>query len=298
MLTFGRRKRLAKQAAAAAALLCCLGISACGGPSGETVPAGSEDQAASGGGIDGPSAPSSASQSHSAVSNSVAQAAAPVGPLDTSNWVLAPPFYAAGDEPFWKLDIVDGWFVFRRSGLAEIEAPLVQPIQAGGADVFETPPLKVTIKREACRTEQGGQGDLSAQVIFDEVEYGGCAFGGSSVGASAEASTVLESLQPIDSCLAKLDQPALVTAVYPREGERTAVALRAQDGSLYECAAEADGQTIAFLDPIEQRAAGAWMSRMRFLRSGVADDAACANAEEVRSGDTVVGRLLTSACKF
>ena len=116
------------------------------------------------------------------VAKSVGKMAGPIvwksAPSMTAGWVLSPPFYAAGDEPFWKLDIIDGWFVFRRSGLAEIEAPIVQPTQAGGADVFDTPPLKVTIRRRACETEQGGRGDISAQVVFDEVEYDGCAFGG------------------------------------------------------------------------------------------------------------------------
>jgi uncharacterized membrane protein len=302
MLTSGGRARLAKQAAAAAALACALACalaaSACGGQSDGAVAPAADDPAAADGLTTGPAAPQSVSQRTGAVSDSAAQPALITGPLDTSGWVLAPPFYAAGDEPFWKLDIIDGWFVFRRSGLAEIEAPLVQPTQAAGGDVFDTSPLKVIIKRQACQTEQGGHGDISAQVVFDEIEYGGCAFGGASAGASPEASAVVEALGPIDSCLAKLGEPALVTAVYPREGERTAVALRAKDGSLYECAAESDGQTIAFLDAIEQRAAGAWMSRMRFLRTGVADVGACADAEEVRAGDVVVGRLLTKACKF
>ncbi len=287
MLTPGRRKQWTKHASASIALACALAVSACGGSSDEAVaPAG-----------DQPAASTSATQRPTAVPDS-SQPAIPAGPLDTSGWVLAPPFYAAGDEPFWKLDIVDGWFVFRRSGLAEIEAPLVEPTHAGGADIFDTPPLLVSIRRQACQTEQGGHGDISAQVTFDQVEYGGCAFGGSSAGASAEASTVIEALAAIDTCVAKLGEPALVTAVYPRDGDRTAVALRARDGALYECAAEADGQTIAYLDPIEQRAAGAWMSRMRFLRTGVSDATACADAEEVSIGETVVGRLLTKACKF
>jgi hypothetical protein len=89
-----------------------------------------------------------------------------------------------------------------------------------------------------------------------------------------------------------------VTATYPREEGRTAVALRTKIGSLFECGVEPDGKTIAFLDPIEQRGAGAWMSRMRFLRKGIADGTKCEDAEEVRSGDTVIGRLLTKACRF
>ena len=40
------------------------------------------------------------------------------------------------------------------------------------------------------------------------------------------------------------------------------------------------------------------MSRIRFLRAGVADGVKCTGAEDVRSGDKVVGRLLAKACKF
>ncbi len=66
---------------------------------------------------------------------------------------MPPPFYAAGEEPDWRVDIEDGWFSFKPSGLAVIEAPLVQPVKEGGADVFNTPPLKVSIKKLACQTE-------------------------------------------------------------------------------------------------------------------------------------------------
>ena len=184
----------------------------------------------------------------------VASAAVPAaGPVDASGWVLAPPFYAAGDEPFWKLDIIDGWFVFRRSGLAEIEAPLVQPTQAGGADVFDTPPLKVTIRRRACETEQGGRGDISAQVVFDEVEYDGCAFGGAA-GASVEAGAVLDSLVSIDACLAKLDEPALVTATYPRE-EGTAP--RSRCGPRSEASTSAASSRTARRSPFSIRSSSA-----------------------------------------
>jgi uncharacterized membrane protein len=289
----GRGAAGAKRVAKAAGFACVLLLAACGGEP-ATDAANMAGQPASSG---GPAAPAVSSQRPSEASNAAAAGPSAAIPVDTSGWVLAPPFYAAGDEPFWKLDIIDGWFVFRRSGLAEIEAPLVQPTRAGGGDVFDTPPLKVTIRKRACETDQGGRGDISAQVVFDEVEYDGCAFGGAA-GASVEASAVIEALAPIDACLAKLGEPALVTATYPREEGRMAVALRTRDGSLYECASESDGKTIAFLDPIEQRAAGAWMSRMRFLRTGIADATKCADAEEVRSGDAVVGRLLAKACKF
>ena len=289
-----RNATRAAQAAGAAWLAAALLLAACGKSASSENAADPAAQPAAGAGEQ--AAPSAATRP-SGLSSSADSVPAAAGPGDTSGWVLSPPFYAAGDEPFWKLDIIDGWFVFRRSGLAEIEAPLVQPAQAGGADVFDTPPLKVTIRRKACETDQGGRGDISAQIVFDEVEYDGCAFGGSA-GVSVEASTVLDALASIDACLAKMEEPALVTATYPREEGRTAVALRTKIGSLFECGVEPDGKTIAFLDPIEQRGAGAWMNRMRFLRKGVADGTKCEDAEEVRSGDALIGRLLTKACRF
>jgi hypothetical protein len=156
----------------------------------------------------------------------------------------------------------------------------------------------VVIKREPCVAE-GAQGDAAAQVSFDGVDYGGCAFGGqSSATASAEAATVIESIALIDACLAKLNEPAIVTAVYPREGGRTAVGLHSRDGFLYECAVEPSSQEIAYLDPIEPRDVKSWMSRMRFLRAGVSDAAKCEGAVEVKSGDVVLGRLLTPKCKL
>lgn len=224
---------------------------------------------------------------------------APAGPLDTSNWVLAPPFYAAGDEPFWRMEIVDGWFSFRRSGLRAIDEPLVQPRNEAGADVFETGSLRIMIRREGCSTVQGGAGDFSARVTFDGLDYDGCAFSGQmAVVASAEAAAAAESLAPIDACLAKLGQPALATAVYPRqEGEQIAVALRAKNGAAYECVTAGGGAEIVSLDPLDLGSQPAWMNRMRFLREGVPAPA-CTDIEEVRAGDQVVGRLLGKSCKF
>jgi uncharacterized membrane protein len=295
---FGTMRKTAVQGAAGAKLVAIAGViaiafvlSACGGKpdadgsaaTGDAAPTNSAGPASSGPGDRAPDA--------------TAQPTAAAGDLDTSGWQLAPPFYAGGEEPFWRLDIIDGWFSFKRSGLPEIEAPMVQPTKANGADVFDSPPLKVVIKREACEAE-GSQGDASAQVSFDGVDYGGCAFGGQSSAGSAEAATVIESIALIDACLAKLNEPAIATAIYPREGGRTAVGLRSKDGILYECAVEPSSREIAYLDPIEPRDAKAWMSRMRFLRAGVSDAAKCDGAEEVKAGDTVLGRLLAAKCKF
>jgi uncharacterized membrane protein len=281
----GERRRIA--AVAVVALL----LSACGDNASQTAPV---DPAAAGTAGGAPSSPAGASDPiNSPIVN------APTGPLDTSAWVLPAPFYAAGDEPAWRMEIVDGWFSFKRSGLRAIEEPLVEPRQENGADVFATGSLTVTIKREACSTEAGGSGEFSALVTFDELNFDGCAFTGSVANASAEAATVAESLGPIDACLAQLGQPALATAVYPRQdGEQVAVGLRARTGALYECLTQVSDAAVLSLDPIEQGAQPAWMNRMRFLREGIPAVADCPDAEEVRVGDTLVGRLLGRTCKF
>ncbi|HEV7689698.1 MAG TPA: hypothetical protein VGO52_02705 [Hyphomonadaceae bacterium] len=217
--------------------------------------------------------------------------------LDTAAWLMQPPFYAAGEEPNWRIDIEDGWFSFKRSGLPGIDAPLVQPVRENGADVFDTPPLKVSIKKTTCQTESAGQAEYTVDVVLDGVSYEGCAFAGHSNGGSPEAASVVENLAPIDACLKQLQKPALITAAFTRESERTGVGLRGKDGILYDCAVEKDG-TVAYLDPIEPSQAGPWMTKMRFLRAGVADDAKCDGADEVRSGDTLIGRLLTPKCRF
>lgn len=289
----GRNVARMRAPSRAALLALMLGLAACGGGAPNT-----EETAGQESGLQQASRGSSATTgAQDPVGGSAA--GTPVGSLDTANWVLAPPFYAAGDEPFWRMEIVDGWFSFRRSGLRAIDEPLVQPRNEAGADVFDTGSLRVTIRREGCSTVQGGAGDFSARVSFDGLDYDGCAFSGQmAVVASAEAATAAESLGPIDACLAKLSQPALATAIYPRQdGVQIAVALRAKNGAAYECVTEGGGANVVSLDPLDQGSQPAWMNRMRFLREGVTA-AACTDIEEVRVGEQVVGRLLGKSCKF
>ncbi|HVY90952.1 MAG TPA: hypothetical protein VG942_18940 [Hyphomonadaceae bacterium] len=276
----------ARAAALGAALVL---LAACGGQAPDKTAAAKPGAADPGG------ATISATGANSPLAQQTATTAAS---LDTSTWVLAPPFYAGGDEPAWKLDVGDGWFSFKRSGLPKIETPIVQPKKVGAADVFESDTLKITIKREACMTDEVGNADVSATVTFDGTDFDGCAMKGQSAGASPEAGQVVDALAQIDMCLAKAGVPAIVTAVYPREGDRTAVGLKGKDGSFYECAVEPGGKEIAYLDTIDPNTIASWQSRMRFLRTGVADATKCDDTETVKAGDKVVGRLLGKKCKF
>jgi uncharacterized membrane protein len=288
MVRSAARGAWGKAAAAACLGAIALSLAACGGEN----PAGKS--AADATGADQQPATSSATLSRQADGGVQPVAAAN---LDTSAWLMQPPFYAAGEEPDWRVDIEDGYFSFKRSGLPVIESPVVQPVRQNGADVFDTQPLKVSIKKTPCQTESAGQAEYSVEVVLDGVSYEGCAFSGHSSGRAPEAASILENLGPIDACLKELQKPALITAAFVRESERTGVGLRGKDGILYDCAVEKDGK-VAYLDPIEPSQAGPWMTKMRFLRAGVADDAKCDGAEEVRSDDKVIGRLFTPKCRF
>jgi uncharacterized membrane protein len=229
----------------------------------------------------------------------------PVTPADEApivppaEWIVPQPLAAAGEEPFWRLDLQDGWFVFTRAGLPQIEAEAGPARRIGSDDVFEAPPLSVRIRRAPCQSLAGVAFDASAVVAFDGVTFEGCAFSATPAAVSPEAGLVVDALSSIDACLKALDQPALVTGVYPRESDRTGVALRTRNGSLYECGADRDGRTVVFLDPIEPTAAGEWMtSAMRFLRLGISTGPVCQEAEAVMAGNAVVGHFIPRSCRY
>jgi hypothetical protein len=279
----------------AAVFGCVLAVAACGE---QTAPAAGAD-GGSGAGATG-AAQTSQSGSGGQGAGGVPVVLGPSGPLDTTGWVAQPPFYGVGDEPFWRLEIIDGWFSFKRSALRAIDEPMVQPTKEAGADVFAAGSLKIVIRGEACTT--GGQSsEVAAEVSYDDVTYVGCVFPApaSGVATSVEADAVVKGVASIDACLAKLAQPALVTGVAPRQdGAMMSVAMRVRNGTPYECGAETSSGNILYLDPIEVGAQAQWMNRMRFVREGVAMNAACDKAEEVRSGETVLGRMIPASCKF
>lgn len=279
-----------------AALGCALAVAACGG---EAPPApGTETGAESNAG--GSAVRASQGGDAGETAGGVAIVTGPTGPLDTSGWVIQPPFYGVGDEPFWRLDIVDGWFSFKRSAMRAIDEPMVQPTKDGEADVFQSGSLKIVVRRDACMT--GGQpAEIAAEVTYDDIAYVGCIFPAptASVATSPEATSVVQGIASVDACLAKLGQSALVTGIAPRQdGATMSVALRARNGTVYECGADVSSGEILYLDPMEVGAQAQWMTRMRFLRDGVTGTAPCEKGEEVRAGDQVLGRMLADSCRF
>lgn len=293
----GGSRRPAAAFVRAAALCAALGLAACGDQGGQP-PAGETGTTGAGAGTTGGAQSGAGGSSEN--SAGLAVIAGPSGPLDTTNWVAQPPFYAAGDEPAWRLEIADGWFSFKRSALRAIEEPMVAPVKDGAADVFQTGSLKIVIRREACQA--GGQtSELAVDVTYADDTFSGCVFAAPAAGVatSPEATAVAGAVKVIDACLASLAQPGLVTGVVPRQdGAQTSVALRARNGTPYECGADTATAAIIYLDPIEVGAQAPWMTRMKFVREGVAVSAPCPDAEEVRAGEAVLGRMLSRTCKF
>ena len=95
--------------------------------------------------------------------------------FDVSGWLVQPPFYAAGEEPYWRLDLEDDWFVFKRTGLPEIEAPFVEPVQENGRDLFQTEAFVLSLSLAECEDAPNTDGIVgSAELIFEDVVFLGC----------------------------------------------------------------------------------------------------------------------------
>lgn len=250
------------------------------------------------------------------------QAAAPTGvdvgfsatDIDATSWRVKPPFYAAGREPYWRLDLESGWFVFKRLGLPAIEAPIVAPAASGASDVFTSEALQLTLTPGACAQAQVGERtEGEAEILFEDVVYSGCVYAGESPAAEIDPAadewtkTIALHVIEIDACLSALEarrgldvETAVITAVYPREGDVTGVVLRSLDGQMFDCGVNALGD-IKFADPLNVNAAADWMKGPdRFVRSeNEAPPRSCLDAQPVISDDTdgVLGYLLPAQCQ-
>jgi uncharacterized membrane protein len=234
-----------------------------------------------------------------------ATAAPPAAKVNTAKWRVQPPFYAVGEEPAWQLELNDNYFTFTRgSGIPEIDTPFVAPTSANGADVFNTETFKITIEPGACEVaKQNGVANITIQmggIVYDGCVFKGAGDSGAATGDDADLIADLPgALGAVDSCLAKLGDPAVVSAIYPRGDEATGVALRGRGGTLFECEAQSASGLAESVEQIEASSAGPWLkSSARFLRTGTGDASKCPSAKPVVIGGKTLGVLLPKACKF
>ncbi|MBB34241.1 MAG: hypothetical protein CME88_15110 [Hirschia sp.] len=242
-----------------------------------------------------------------------ANASSSGGEIDDAGWRIKQPFYAAGREPYWTLDVEEGWFVFKRTNLPEIESPITAPTQLGATDVFESDSLTVQMTPGACEAAQVGESPLGgATVEFENLSFSGCVYRGKSpdlaAGPRATGWTQEVALRiiEIDACLEALQarqsidpDTVAITAIYPRETNTIGVVARQSNGRIFECGANSMGE-IKFADALDARAAADWMKGPeRFLRmSDAPPPEGCLEAEPVESDGAILGYLLNQSCNY
>lgn len=237
--------------------------------------------------------------------------------LDVSEWGIKPPFYAAGQEPFWRLELNDGWFIFQRLGLPEIEAEVPVPSKVSGADVFALDSMTVSITPGNCENAQVNEqvrGEIS--VVHEEVTYQGCVYRGATQSVDSDAAqdeaensnwTKEIGIYAIetDYCMQALEaegegasRKALVTAMQSRSEGLTAFVLETAKRNEYICIAKDTGG-VESIEPLEGSKKKDWMNVSgRFLRveSGP-PPRACLKAEAVLVDNQLTGYLLPRNCR-
>lgn len=170
-------------------------------------------------------------------------------------------FEAFGVEPDWRLDLVEGWASFSRTGLEEVGGlPGPLDVRVNGA-MLEAGPVAVTLKAVACPYGEGQSLPYQVSVFFEGVTYEGCGRRvegeGGARAAAPNWTARLEALLPaIDACLARVeagDRPAMVTIAYELEDGAVAVRLRDRGGGRSECLTLRDGSAVTGFDAIGDR---------------------------------------------
>jgi|GEM_PF-1442848 len=237
--------------------------------------------------------------------------------LDTSSWAIKPPFYAAGQEPFWRLELNDGWFIFQRLGLPEIEAQISAPNRVDGVEEFDLDGIKISIKAGACPNAQANEPVRgSITLVHDEVSYQGCVYRGATQdGEAVEAVETSSSSKwtneigiyaiEVDECLKALDgiqagasARSYVSAMNAKNDGKTAFVLRTRKGNDYLCLALTAGG-VESIEPLANSKREDWMNVSgRFMRveSGP-PPRACLDAEAVMVDGHLTGYLLPRNCR-
>jgi uncharacterized membrane protein len=157
-----------------------------------------------------------------------------------------------GDEGAWELRLLDDYAQFTRPGLGDDGGPTgARDFHARGMRVAAGE-LTITISQTPCTTGSGLQLPYTAEVLFEGVDYQGCARKGIVEGERPTwASTLADLLPAIDACLAHVaSKPARVTFAGAVDEGQVSVRIREADGSRRECFADAAGATVSSYEPV------------------------------------------------
>jgi len=166
-------------------------------------------------------------------------------------------FEAFGAEPDWRIDLLDNWVNFSRTGLDDVGGlPGPRDVRSGGA-LIEAGPLSIILKAGACEAGPGQQLPYVVSVYYDGVTYQGCGrrAAAGAAGAVPAWSALLPDLLPaIDACASRVQaKPARVTIAYVIDGGQVSVRFLDADGGRYECGAPSGGGTVTFFEPLGDR---------------------------------------------
>lgn len=234
--------------------------------------------------------------------------------VSTDDWQIRPPFFGAGEEPGWRLDVVGDWFEFQRLGLSEIESMVVDPERIDGADEFNSDQFKVVVRRGGCAHNTGGQNSVgSMSVVFNDVTYEGCVYNGVSPAAQSQQeqevdpSDWVEDIQmylvEANACLDGLaerenvnTEKVLVSSVFPRENNMIGVIIETRKGQVYECGTTRFGD-VEYIDLVErQHVADKIRTKSRFWRQNGPPPRSCLRAKVIESEGQIMGYILPGKC--
>ena len=211
-------------------------------------------------------------------------------------------FEAFGTEPDWRIDILDNWVNFSRTGLDEVGAlPGTRDVRAGGA-LIEAGPLSIILKAGACEAAPGQQLPYVANVYFEGVTYEGCGrrAAAGAAGAVPAWSALLPELMPaINACAGRVQaKPARVTIAYVIDGGQVSVRFVDSDGGRWECGAPSSGGAISYFEPIGDRDVLQGEQQPLFtLAADTPPKGACWQSDPATSADgAILGTLSRRTC--
>jgi uncharacterized membrane protein len=204
----------------------------------------------------------------------------------------------SGEEGAWELQLLDGYAQFTRPGLGEDSGiPGPRDFHEHGVRAVAGP-LTITIRQEAC-TASGVELQYKANVLFEGVNYEGCARRGIDQGSRATWASVLPELIPaIDACMGHVNsRPARVTFASSIDEGQTSVRIREADGLRRDCIVDANGAVTLYepVSDIDRRSGEGDPEFQRGTAQPRAQNCRTAEAANDRSG-AQLGWLIHHSC--